>query len=289
MRAALVSFARYVPVEVVRELIRQGEVARLGGRTARLTVLFSDIAGFTTISERMSPPELTAHMGRYFDALLPIVGAHGGTVDKLIGDAIMAFFGAPVEDPAHARHALEAVLACRAKLGALHEEWARAGLPLLPTRFGLHTGEVVVGNVGSHERLSYTVLGDTVNLASRLEGAGKGYGVWVLASADFKAEVGEGFVWRLVDRVSVKGREAAVEVYEPLGREGEVGEAAFAFKQAYEAAFARYEARDFAGALEALGAQAEDEAAVRLYARCEALRDAPPAPDWTPVHRLLEK
>ena len=288
MRAALESFSRYVPLEVVRELIRRGEVAKLGGRSAELTVMFTDIAGFTSVSERMTPTELTEHMGTYFDAMLGILGEHGATVDKMIGDAIMAFWGAPVEMENHPARALEAVLACRARLASLEARWDQAGLPRLPTRFGLHWGELVVGNVGSRERLSYTVLGDAVNLAARLEGANKAYGTWVLASRDFKEAAGEGFVWRLVDDVAVKGRAQSVEVFTPLGREGEVDDAELELKRRYEEAFERYRSGDFAGAVEGL-ADVEHPSAERLRRRCAALIDAPPDEGWTPVTRLSEK
>ena len=290
MRAALESFSRYVPLEVVRELIRQGEVAKIGGRVAEMSVMFTDIEGFTSASEKMTPDELTTHMGAYFDGMLPIVKGEQGTVDKLIGDAIMAFWGAPVDDPEHAKHALEAVLKMRSRLAELHEQWRDAGLPALPTRFGLHTGAMVVGNVGSHARLSYTVLGDAVNLAARLEGANKGYGTYALASRAFKDAVGGGYVWRLVDRVAVKGREAAVEVYEPLGREGEVDDARLSIARTYERAFERYGERDFEGAIEILAEGAEDDPpSRRLHALCERLRDEPPGEGWVPTTRLTSK
>ncbi|MEZ4340876.1 MAG: adenylate/guanylate cyclase domain-containing protein [Sandaracinaceae bacterium] len=289
MRAAIDSFSRYVPVEVVRELIRRGEVARLGGRTATLSVMFTDIAGFTTISESMRPEELTAHMGGYFDAVLEEVRSHRGTVDKMIGDAVMAFWGAPIDDADHARHALEAVLAIQAALATLDARWEDEGKPRLPTRFGLHAGEVVVGNVGSRTRLSYTVLGDTVNLAARLEGANKAYGTWVLASEGFKRAVGDGFEWRLVDHVGVKGRARPIEIYEPLGREGEVDEARLAFARTYEAAFDAYRRREWQAAVDTLAPLGDEPSAARLRARCEALLATPPDDDWVGVTRLTEK
>ena len=288
MRAALDSFARYVPIEVVRELIKVGDVAKLGGRTAELSVMFTDIAGFTTVSERMSPMALTEHMGTYFDAMLGILEEHDATVDKMIGDAIMAFWGAPVAIDGHARRALEAVLACRARLAELETDWEDEGLPNLPTRFGLHHGELVVGNVGSHARLSYTVLGDAVNLAARLEGANKGYGTWVLASSDFVEAVGDGFVWRLVDDIAVKGREQSVEVFTPLGREDEVDDDALELKRAYELAFERYRAADFAGAIKALSGF-DDPTAGTLRGRCERLAADPPPEGWEPITRLTAK
>ncbi len=289
MRAALRSFSRYVPLELVRELIRRGDVARQGGRHAEVSILFTDIQGFTSDSERLSPEAITQHIGDYFDALLPIIREHSGTVDKLIGDAIMAFWNEPTPDPDHARDALESVLRCRTKLAELRADWKAKDLPLLLTRFGLHTGEVMVGNIGSKERLTYTILGDAVNLAARLEGANKNYGTFILASKDFKEAVGEGYVWRWVDRVAVKGRAAAVDVYEPLGREGEVSDAALAFKARYEDAFAKARARDFEGALAILAELGDDVSVALLRSRCESWMREAPEDGWAGESRLTSK
>ena len=171
--AALQSFSRYVPLEIVKELMAKGEVARIGGHTETLTVLFTDIAGFTNIAEGMSPEALTTHLAVYFQAMIDALHHHGATVDKIVGDAIVAFWGAPTPMPDQTDRALQAVLECRDTLEGLNQTWRTRGLPELPTRFGLATGPVVVGNMGAPTRLAYTVLGDTVNLASRLEGLNK--------------------------------------------------------------------------------------------------------------------
>ncbi len=290
MRAALRSFSRYVPLELVRELIRRGDVARQGGRNAEVSILFTDIQGFTSDAERLSAEAITQHIGDYFDALLPIIRDHQGTVDKLIGDAIMAFWNEPTPDPDHARDALETVLECRRRLTELRAEWRAKELPLLLTRFGLHTGEVMVGNIGSKERLTYTILGDAVNLAARLEGANKNYGTFILASKDFKDAVGEGYEWRWVDRVAVKGRAAAVDVFEPLGREGEVAEERLAFRDRYEAAFAKARERDFDAALAILAELDPDDVSVALLReRCEAWKAEAPGEGWAGESRLTSK
>jgi adenylate cyclase len=290
MRSALRSFSRYVPLELVRELIRRGNVARQGGHRAEVSILFSDIQGFTSDSERMSAEAMARHIGDYFDALLPVVRDHRGTVDKLIGDAIMAFWNEPTRDPEHARDALETVLTCRERLAELRREWEAKDLPLLLTRFGLHTGEVIVGNIGSTDRLTYTILGDAVNLAARLEGANKSYGTFTLVSEAFKDAVGEGYEWRWVDRVAVKGRAEAVDVFEPLGREGEVGDERLAFRDRYEAAFTKARERDFDGALAILAELDGDDVSVALLReRCERWKAEAPAEGWAGESRLTSK
>lgn len=218
MRRALDSFARYVPVSVVRELLERGEAAAIGGRDVEVTVLFSDIAGFTTIAESMSASELTGHMSDYFEEIVEILEHHGATVDKLIGDAVMAFWGAPKAVDNHARPAVKAVLEIREWLERANRRWKANGLPPLPTRFGLASGEVTVGNIGAHSRLSYTVLGDAVNLAHRLEGLNSQLGTWVLADVNVRRAAGSDFEWRELEAVEVKGRTTAVRVFELLGR-----------------------------------------------------------------------
>ena len=179
-----------------------------------MTVFFSDLAGFTSFSETMSPDELVALLGDYFDAMTKVIGASGGTIDKFIGDAIMAFWNAPLSEERHAILASEAALACVQKLEAMKRE--SSVYAVLSARIGIATGPVLVGNIGSHERMNYTVMGDTANLASRLEGLGKRYGTSILVSeATYQAAKGA-IVMRAVDVVAVKGKSKAVRVFEPL-------------------------------------------------------------------------
>lgn len=236
MLAALRSFSRYVPTDVVRELMQRGEVARLGGRVEHLTVLFSDIEDFTGIAERMTPDRLAVHLSEYFDCLLEILLEHNATVDKFIGDSIMAFWGAPQSNPDHATAAVDSMLACRERLRDLNARWEKNGVAALPTRFGLATGELVVGNFGAEQRLAYTVFGDTVNLASRLQVLNRTYGTEVLVSGACRSAAGEGYAWRLVDTVAVKGKNEPVDVYELLGREDDVSETDKRDAATYEAA-----------------------------------------------------
>ncbi len=290
MLSALQSFARYVPIEVVRELLRRGEVARIGGRTERLTVLFTDIRGFTTVAEGMSTETLTAHMDEYFEGMLQILKSHNATIDKLVGDGIVAFWGAPNPNAHHAEQAVKAVLDCRKQLAQFNRDWDQRGLPSLPTCFGMDTGKVLVGNIGARSRLNYTVLGDTVNLASRLEGINRVYGTEALASEAARDAAGDGFVWRHVDVVAVKGRTGAVKIYEPLGETDEVPAEAIAFAEAYERALGRYQTRDFAEGL-ALArdidtAHPKDLSVQRLIRLCQEYVQHPPPDDWDAVARF---
>lgn len=275
MLNALQSFARYVPVDVVKQLVKRGEMAEISARSAELTVLFTDIQGFTGISETLSPKKLTLHMSEYFEAVLEVLQGERGTVDKLVGDAVVAFWGAPNRDDWHARHAVRAVLRCVTRIEELNERWSGEDLPPLPTRFGLNTGSLMVGNMGAPNRLNYTVLGDTVNLASRLEGLNKHYGTVVLATESVKLATGSEFEWRLVDRVAVKGRMEAVLVYEPLGLAEEVSAVDKRWARQFEAALREYQGRRFAVAaecLEGLGAERPEDLSVqRLLRLCQEL------------------
>jgi adenylate cyclase len=218
MRRALDSFARYVPVEVVRELLDRGEAAEIGGRNAEVTILFTDIAGFTTIAESMSASELTSHMSSYFETVVDVLHRHGGTVDKFVGDSVMAFWGAPKALENHSRPAVEAVVEICEWLQRANRQWCEQGLPALPTRFGLSSGKVTVGNVGAIHRLSYTVLGDPVNLAQRLEALNSKLNTSVLADENVRNAAGDGFAWRDVGEVEIKGKMASVRAFELLGR-----------------------------------------------------------------------
>ncbi len=291
--AALQSFSRYVPLEIVKELMAKGEVARIGGHTETLTVLFTDIAGFTNISEAMSPESLTTHLAEYFQAMIDALHHHGATVDKIVGDAIVAFWGAPTPMPDQTDRALQAVLECRDTLEGLNQTWRTRGLPELPTRFGLATGPVVVGNMGAPTRLAYTVLGDTVNLASRLEGLNKVYGTHVLVDIATQQACRDDYVWRHLDRIIVAGKTQATDIFEVLGKTGEVSPAKQAAARRYELAWDGYRSGDFPRALEALaGFEAEfepDAAVVRLRQTCEVYLHDPPDPDWDGISKMMSK
>jgi adenylate cyclase len=293
MKASLRSFARYVPTELVRDLLARGVEARLGGVHRRLTILFADAVGFTRISERMEPLRLAEHLGEFLDAVSREVRSRGGTIDKYMGDGVLAFFNAPLEVPGHAAAACQAALAAQARLAELAVAWDAKGIPPLSARIGIHTGDVIVGNLGTPERFAYTVIGDAVNLASRIETVNRRYGTLILASEEARTEAGGGFAWRTIDRVSVKGRVGATTLNELLGVEGEVPADVLRARDAYETALTLLVAQQFQEALdgfrEAERARPGDLAAKVLSDRTERYLREPPPPDWNGTEALQEK
>jgi adenylate cyclase len=232
-------------------------------------------------------------LGEYFEEMTAVLRAHGGTIDKFMGDGIMAFFNAPRDLEDHAGAACRAALACRRRLAELSERWVREGKPPLRARIGMHTGSVLVGNIGAPERFAYTAMGDVVNLASRLESLNKLYGTGILASEATRAAAGGGFAWRTVDRVAVLGRASPTDVSELLAPADGLRPEADAARLAYETAFDRYLARDFAEAHAlfrvAAAARPDDRAAPLLGARCEEFLRHPPPAAWTGAQALTEK
>ncbi|TAN48086.1 MAG: adenylate/guanylate cyclase domain-containing protein [Methylococcaceae bacterium] len=207
------AFARYVSAEVVEEMIAHPERLKLGGERRELTVLFADMAGFTAISEKL-PPEVVAKLvNAYLTEMARVVMAYGGTVDKFIGDAVMAFWGAPLPDDLQALHACQAARDMQTAMAGLSPLYAQHGVYAVSIRIGVHSGVATVGNMGSEARFDYTALGDTVNLASRLEGVNKLYGTHILLSADTAAGMDKPLALRLVDKVRVKGKQQPVEIF----------------------------------------------------------------------------
>lgn len=220
MKTGLRAFKKYVPVNLVRKLINNKTEPTLGGVPKTLTILFSDIQDFTSISEKLSPTEIGDYLGKYLSIVAGEVLESEGTVDKYIGDAVMAFWGAPnhVENQAH--KACEAALKITKNLEKFQEE--NPHIPVFHTRIGIHTDNVVVGNFGSMERLNYTVIGDGVNLASRLEGVNKFFGTQILISEDTKNLIDDDFECRKMGEVEVKGRSKPTVIYELLGKQSEI-------------------------------------------------------------------
>jgi adenylate cyclase len=288
MKTNLRSFRKYVPADLVGDLVRSGQEAMLGGERINATIYFSDIADFTPLAEKLAPEAIVEHLGEYLQAMSDGIAGHQGTVDKFIGDAIMAFWNAPRPNPAHAADACRAALANQRHLDRLNELWRAAGKPVFSTRVGLHTGPVVVGNIGSVHRMNYTVIGDTVNLASRLESLNKLYGTRILVSGITLAAAGEAVRARPVDCASVKGKTTAVTVYELLSEaETETPEQAELRRQTEEA-FAHYQSGDFNRAAAAyrdiLQRWPADGVATALLERCENPTVALPAPPATSTH-----
>lgn len=269
-------FALYVPPDVVQSLTAHPERLSLGGESRELSVLFTDLEGFTSHSETLGPRRIARLINLYLDAMTQVIFDHGGTVDKYIGDAIMAFWNAPLEIPNHPRQALAAALAMQQALPALNTRLQAEGLPAIAMRIGLHSGEAIVGNLGSTRRFSYTAVGDTVNLAARLEPLNKHFGTAVLVSEDTARCAGELIPLRILDRVRVRGRNRPLSVYTIAP------DAAFA--QRAGQAFAAYRERrwDEAQALltEQLSDCPKDPASLALIARIESFRVTPPPEEW---------
>jgi adenylate cyclase len=294
MKAALRSFGKYVPIDVVRELLAQKQDAIRGGKVRELTLFFSDVANFTKISENLSPTQVVEELGDYFELITDIIeNEFGGTLDKFVGDGVVAFFGAPKEVPNHAAMACRAALKIQEKLFTLGPDKQLGGSRLFRTRIGLHTGEVLVGNIGTPKRFAYSVIGDAANLTSRIEGLNKIYGTRILASAETKNARGAEFEWRCVDRVAVVGRRRSTEIYELLGIKGQVDRVVLEARDQYEVALKKYFVQDFESAISlfetALRLRPMDKACEVLRLRCQKLVVDPHRNDWSGVFEAAEK
>jgi len=283
------SFALYLAPALIEKMLSSNKPPVLGGEMRNVTVYFSDIADFSSIAEKIPPAELVAAMNDYLSAMTDVIEAQGGFVDKYIGDAIVAVFGAPLDDPDHAANAVHAALRCAARLPTLDRVNAAFGRTVRQ-RIGLNSGEALIGNIGSRRRFNYTVMGDMVNLASRLEGTNKFYGTTVIASEATVELTGRAFVWRELDAIRVKGRTQPVRIFEPLGAAGEVAPDLMSRAQVYGEGLTRYRARDFAAAAEQFARVAgDDPPSARLLERARQLAQQPPGPDWEPVNAQEEK
>jgi adenylate cyclase len=248
MREGLEIFGRYVSKNLVQQIMRSPESTGVGGTRREVTVMFTDIEGFSRLSETMEPELLTDRLSRYFDALGSAISANRGMIDKYIGDSIMAFWNAPEPDVDHITNACRAALQAAAAGNRLSEKWRSRGRPGFRTRFGLHTGPAVVGNVGARERINYTLVGAVANQASRMEGLNKVYGTEILASGKVADATADRFVWRHIDRIVAAGTTEVHEIYEPLGEIDAATQHA-AFLVAWRAGHAAYAEGRFEAAL----------------------------------------
>jgi adenylate cyclase len=291
MKSGLRSFQKYVPAQLVRALLASGQEAQLGGERKRITLYFSDIVGFTTIAESLRSDVLAKLLAEYLDLMTREMIAQGATIDKYIGDAIMAFWGAPHPLTDQALNARRTALANREALVGLGDRWLADGLPAFQIRIGLHTGEALVGNFGSENRLDYTAIGDTVNLASRLEGLNKQYQTVIMMSEVTYSEVEAHVVARRIDRVAVKGRNSGTNIFELLAMRDSATLDQVTLRQDYEAALDLYFDRKFEEARAGFSrlAIAGDGPAAVLATRCAAFMRLPPADDWNGVSEMNEK
>jgi adenylate cyclase len=292
MAAGLSAFRKFIPADLVRLLLRQGVEAKPGGSIQHLTVMFIDIAGFTGLSERMGD-RLVPLLSAYLDLTSDVIVANGGTIDKFIGDAVMAFWGAPTPQPDHALLCCRAALACRTTLensGLADDQ----GQPL-HIRIGINSGRMLVGNIGSELRLNYTVIGDAVNVASRLEGANKHYETQILIGAATKRLVEDVMITREIDRIAVYGKTEGLAVYELVSsvQEASGGTPRPAWIALYEEGLLKYRKRDFSGAIRCfetvLRERPDDRPTELMLDRCKLLEQSGADETWSPVVTLQSK
>jgi adenylate cyclase len=275
-----------MPQKVVNHLLENPMLLKLGGEERTVTVLFSDIADFTTISENMTPPELVSLLNEYLTEMTDIVLEEGGIIDKYQGDAIMAEFGVPIYVPNHADMAVRTGLRMQNRLKEMHQEWKQKGLPMLRCRIGINTGPMIIGNIGSKGIFDYTVIGDSVNLASRLEGANKRYNTFLMISeSTYKNLIPGIFKTRILDVIKVKGKTKAVKVFEVYGETSETrDDDQDLYYQTYDQAFEKYLSQNFTFSREtfnkALLLRPDDPAAKEMIARIDIINHDELPADW---------
>ncbi len=284
-------FGQYIPAELVEEIDASGEELSLEGENREMSVLFSDVRGFTTISESLEPTELTQLMNEFLTPITRIIHVHRGTIDKYMGDAVMAFWGAPLKDEQHATNALEAALDMVLAMEQVTAHFAEKGWPPIKVGIGISSGPMNVGNMGSEFRMAYTVMGDVVNLGSRLEGQTKNYGANIIIAQETAAMV-SGYALRELDLIRVKGKNVPITIYEPLGRSDEIDEQLANEIALYHDALRLYRARAFEqakGLFESLETE-NPSALYQLYLeRINAFIAQPPQPDWDGVFVATSK
>ena len=284
---------RYVTKQVVDLILEHPETIVLDGEEREATILFSDIRGFTSLAEKMKPKELVQMLREYFTLMVGVVFQFQGTVDKFIGDAIMSIFGAPTPQSNHAELAVRTALEMRRLLGIFNANRVQKEQKPVDIGVGISTGAVVVGNIGSEQRLEYTAIGDAVNLASRLEGINKQYGTHIIMSEFTYHHVKNVIVERELDEVRVKGRHEPVKIYEVMGKPGEVSEITKKLRDRFAQGLAHYRKKAWDGAVEQFQQVlqlAPSDVPAQLYLdRCAMYKQNPPPEDWDGVFEMTTK
>ncbi|MCX6708252.1 MAG: adenylate/guanylate cyclase domain-containing protein [Candidatus Woesearchaeota archaeon] len=272
------AFSKYVSPEVIDELMKDPRKLKLGGEKEDITIFFSDIRGFTTISEQLTPEKLVHLLNEYLTAMTDIAMKHEGVVDKYIGDAIMAFWGAPIKKTNHAELACLTALEMIKKLKELNVKWTQEKFPEIKIGIGLNTGPAVIGNMGSYERFNYTAMGDTINLGSRLEGLTKAYGVCIIISEFTHKEINDKFATRKLDLVAVKGKKKPIHIYELICKTEELTEKQKEKIQIYEKGLNLYLSQKWDGAIKEFE-KLDDFSSKEFIQRCETFKKELPA-NW---------
>lgn len=283
------AFSHYVSDTVVKKILEDPDKLKLGGVKRELTVFFSDIADFTKISETLKPEDLVNQLNDYLDAMGETILKREGTLDKFIGDAIVAFWGAPVRQTDHAARACYAALDYQKKLENLRAIWKKNNELPFHARIGINTGEMIVGNMGSNKRFDYTVIGDNVNLGARLEGANKFYGTEILISDSTYKEVKEKFVAREIDIIKVRGKTKVVRIYELMAKKGEMTDEQKSIFKTFHTGLIAYRQQDWNKAIEHFELSPDDGPSKVFIERCKGLRHKHLPKDWDGVFELTSK
>ncbi len=287
------TFSKYLAPTVVKQLIESPDKVELGGEQRDITAFFSDVQGFTSISENLSPQALVELLNEFLTEMTDIILQHEGTVDKFEGDAIIAFFGAPNVLENHAQTATSACIEMQARLITLRKDWLDKGWPELNMRIGLCSGLAVVGNMGSKNRMDYTMMGDTVNTAARLEGVNKIYGVYMLISESTRERLDSRIVCREIDSIHVVGKQKSITIFEPLGFQESVSRQTMELVSLYAAGLSAYRSKDWQGAIaffrKALENEPEDGPSKTMLNRSEAYQQKPPPADWIGAFSMSSK
>ncbi len=287
------TFERYVSRTVAEEIIKNPDMVHLGGQKKTLTIFFTDIGGFTNLSDMLSPEEIVNHLNYYFRGMCTAILEYNGTINEFQGDAILAYWGAPIDQEDHALLACQAALRCREFLRHLEEKWVAEGLPPRTYRFGINTGEVVIGNIGSPSRFKYSAVGEDVNLASRLEGANKHYGTQILISEETYYLIKDVLTAREIDIIRVVGISRPIKVYELVAEKGQIDERKSKQLEHFEAGISAYRARQWEEAIscfmQVLQLAPEDRPTKVYVQRCQEYQQMAPAQDWDGVYNLTEK
>ena len=287
------AFSKYLSTDVIKQIIANPDALKLGGDSREISIFFSDIAGFSTISEKLTPAELVQLLNEYLSEMTDIIMENRGTVDKYEGDAIMAFWGAPLHFDDHAYHACLSAVYMQRRLEDLRTFWRKEGRHELRVRMGLNSGLAVAGNMGSRTRMNYTVMGDSVNLASRLEGANKPYGTYSMVSENTYAAVRNQFRFRVLDKIRVVGKNVPITVYELLELAGPLPDRKEEVLGLYDRGLTLFKDRAWSDARaafeQALAVDSGDGPSRTYIERCAAFMEAPPEPDWDGVFKLSSK
>jgi adenylate cyclase len=287
------AFSSYLAPTVVKQLIDSPETLSLGGEERTITAFFSDVQGFTSISEQLTPSELVELLNEFLTEMTDVILAHEGTVDKFEGDAIIAFFGAPNYLENQAEVACMACIDMQARLEKLRLRWREEGRPELHMRIGLCTGPAVVGNMGSKSRMDYTMMGDTVNTAARLEGVNKAYGIYTLISDSTRHDAGDSIVTREIDSINVVGKAVPITVYQILGYQGSTDPKLLEVAETYHKGLYAYRNQEWNRAIiqfnAALDIVPEDGPSRTMLARCNAFKKTPPPKNWNGAYTMTSK